>query len=69
MKFNKEIYLISKETLVKVNEALGANWFHSDGQDEWNNDEVINAHKSLKKEIEEQEEPKEMIEISPVDFF
>lgn len=55
MKFNKKTYTISAETLKLVTEALAANWFISDGEDEDNNYDVIEADKALTAEIEAQE--------------
>lgn len=44
-------YSISSETVEKCVVALSAHWFDSTG--EYNNDEVIDASKSLEKEIKE----------------
>lgn len=55
MKFNKQSYVISVETLKMVTEALGNHWFYSTEEDEDNNEDVIAADNALAAEIEAQE--------------
>ena len=56
MKLIKESYLISRETVEKCMDALGDNWFGNDGEDEYNNDDIIEADNALKKEVQAQNE-------------
>jgi hypothetical protein len=50
----KEKYIITKNTLELVIEALSQCWFSEDG--EYNNREVIDAQNLLESEIEDQDE-------------
>jgi hypothetical protein len=52
---NKEHYTISRTTLKIVLKALENNWFTATEEDEFNNDDIIEAEMLLKKEIEKQE--------------
>jgi hypothetical protein len=56
VKLKKEKYEVSAATLEMVMNALAANWFRSDGEDEWNNDDVIDADNALRAEVEAQEQ-------------
>lgn len=49
MELKKSKYVISKETVAKVLEALDGHWFTEDG--EHNNDDIIAADTALKKEV------------------
>ena len=55
MRLTKTRYLISRETIEKCIEALGNNWFSYDGEDEYNNEDIIEAHRRLQKEVESQD--------------
>lgn len=55
MELTKEKYTISRDTIKKVLDALGDNWFSSDGEEEYNNDDIVEADKALQEEIETQE--------------
>jgi len=48
-------YTVSRETLEVVLTALGNNWFSSNGEDEFNNHEVIAADELLQAELAAQE--------------
>ena len=56
MKLTKDKYIVSRQTIEKVLDALDAHWFYSNDEDEYNNDDVIEADKKLQIEIKEQEE-------------
>jgi hypothetical protein len=49
-----EYYKISKETIKKVQEALGNNYFTSTEDGDYNNDDVIEADELLTKEVDNQ---------------
>lgn len=51
MKLTQDTYNIPKEVLEEVLDALQNHWFDGD----YNNEEVIEAQRSLEAEIEEQE--------------
>lgn len=57
MDLKKDQYVISKVTLEKVFKSLERNFFYS-GQDgdEYNNDDVMEAHGLLEKEIKTEDE-------------
>ena len=54
MKINskKQVFIITKETLEEVLDALSDHWFSEDG--EHNNNDIIDAERVLKAEIESQ---------------
>lgn len=49
---NKDKVCVSKATIDKVLNALNNNWFYCNGEDEWNNDDIIEAEEILRAELE-----------------
>lgn len=55
MELKKNEYVVSKETLKMVLDALSAHWFSYGDDDEYRNEEVIAADEALQAEIEAQQ--------------
>src|SRR3972149_8943380 len=56
LNLTKDRYVISKETVALVIEALSAHWFSWEGEEEKNNEDIIAADKALVAEIKLQDE-------------
>ena len=55
MYLKNDSYIVTRETVSKILDALENNWFKFNGEYESNNNDIIEAENLLKSEIESQE--------------